>query len=205
MESFYFNLMEDCHKLENISVLIESLMESLSFKSTNINESVPYFLLCPFCKSEGIMTTQKGITPIYCYECGETSPFNKLNRTLEKVKKLKELSRHNEDEIVYILREQMVVILATSIEVFLRDIYSTMYNLIYIKRNSTLIKKFMSEVKNDFINMGKIKKRFNELEISFSSNIDDKILKEINLLLLKRNVVVHNAGIVDKSFLSSSG
>jgi len=102
--------------------------------------------------------------------------------------------------------EQSLITIATGVEVFLRDIYSTTLNLRYIKKNKTLIHLIYREIRNDFMNIGKAKRKFkNDLGIDLKDIIGEDDLKKLNLMILKRNVIIHNIGNVDNSFLEQSG
>ncbi|MBX9997730.1 hypothetical protein [Priestia aryabhattai] len=182
--------------------IILSYLEAISQKR-KLNGLKTYFLLCPYCKNSLIVFVN-GL-PKFCTKCGETNPFQKLENSINKASILYRLVHESDEQVTRVLLEQCMVILATCIEVFLRDIYSTTLNLRYIKRGQSIIERFYNEVKNDFINTGKIRKRFKEMGVDIKNTFGKEVVKDINLLLLKRNVIVHNNGIIDKAFLSSSG
>lgn len=194
---------EFIRKIENPTQ--ENILLYLEAISTNseLNVYTTYFLFCPYCKNSLILLIDA--QPKFCTSCGETNPFQKLENSATKASLLFGLVQKSEEQVTRVLLEQSIVILATCIEVFFRDIYSTILNLRHVKHGHTIIERFYNEVKNDFINTGKIRKRFKDLGIDIKNTIGEEVVKDINLLLLKRNVIVHNNGIIDKAFLSNSG
>lgn len=194
---------EFIRKIENPTQgIISSYLEAISNHS-ELNVYTTYFLFCPYCKNSLILLIDA--QPKFCTTCGETNPFQKLENSASKASLLFGLVQKSEEQVTRVLLEQSIVILATCIEVFFRDIYSTILNLRHVKRGHTIIERFYNEVKNDFINTGKIRKRFKDLGIDIKNTVGEEVVKDINLLLLKRNVIVHNNGIIDKAFLSNSG
>ncbi len=54
--------------------------------------------------------------------------------------------------------------------------------------------------------MGKVKKAYKDnLGITLSEKLGEDTLRQMNLLMQKRNVIVHNLGIADRTFLNQSG
>lgn len=185
-------------------------------KETNLGkyleegDYVLFYLLCPYCNKSNTIGIEKDddfSEPFHCVNCGENNPYYKLEESIKKVGLMLDIFTNEEsEEKKRVILEQCIVLLATCSEVFLKDIYSTTINLRNVKRGYSLIDWFYSESKNDFINIGKTIKRFSkDLNINLKEIIDKESIKEINILMLKRNVIVHNNGIVDKSFLSQSG
>lgn len=176
-----------------------------------------YLFLCPYCKYAGIFWTspRKAINPYICAVCGETDPFYKTDACLEKVRILKDMivkfqeqseNNNNFDKKNRILQEQCIVLLASGLEIFLRDVYSILLNVRYVKTRKTLYKKFYLESKNEFINIGKAMKKYSkDLAIDLKNKLDDNEKTSINILLNKRHLIVHNNGLVDTVFNNQTG
>lgn len=176
-----------------------------------------YFSTCPYCNNGGLFSTSFADStsqPTTCVFCGETNPYYKIMQSLDKTKVLYQLSifvESGDGDIVdehatRVLQEQCLVTIATGIEVFLRDIYSLTLNLKYIKDEKTLYIRFYQDSRNEFINIGRAVKKFKkDLDIDLKIILEEDTLKKLNLLMLKRNVIVHNIGLIDKTFLEQSG
>ncbi len=91
--------------------------------------------------------------------------------------KLKNLSE-NMNNIHRVLLEQCVVILASSLEVFLKDAYSVGMNLFMVKPTINKIEDFRKSTQNDFINIGKIIENFKQLNINIKELIDEESRKK---------------------------
>ena len=173
----------------------------------------PYFLFCPYCKVAGLLfwLDKKSLIldeTSYCTSCGESNPFHKIKQGLYKTKKLLNLTNNNDidEDTKRVLIEQCIVTVISGLEVFLKDFYSTILNIRFIKSGYTLMDFISQEIKNDFLNIGKTKKRFlSDLGINIKQIIGTEEIKKIILMMLKRHIIVHNNGAVDKAFLSQSG
>jgi hypothetical protein len=210
MVNFYRNIDDSL-----ISALDLTAKNYLKKKIENLSPPKKYVFLCPYCNFLVIVVTPKTTnTPRFCSMCGESDPFEKIQLSIEKVQALYELSqkctsgieikkdRRNER----ILLEQCIVILATGIELFFKDFYVIGMDLMYVKNEHSLVSKFSKDIKNEFLNTGKIKERFrSDLKINIDSILDSQELKKINTLLIKRHAIVHNNGLIDKKFQSESG
>lgn len=199
--------------------------ETMSIKYSNIEEFLDksdrsfFFMLCPYCNLTALFSTSKKMfqlhgEPLVCPFCGETNQYDKITRSIEKSKTLCQLAVYidsgdgdiDDENIKRTLLEQSIVTIATGLEVFLRDIYSTTLNIKYIKQNKSLIHRFYRDARNEFLNIGKAEKKYiDDLGVNFKDVVGAEILKKLNLLMLKRNVIVHNSGIVDNMFLEQSG
>lgn len=215
VDTYFTNHLSKTNK-EKVKTILNSVIKQAEQSDIEkVNKAIvnPYFLFCPYCRKSLMLFMLQVDTdnrqPKYCTSCGESSPNNKIIESTYKAKKIYELINNEsmvDQKLKRILMEQCIVILATSIEVYLKDIYSTILNMKYIKSGHTLIHRFISEAKNDFINMGKARKKFqSDLSINLSDRIGENTIKDINLLMMKRNVIVHNSGIIDKAYESSSG
>jgi len=100
----------------------------------------------------------------------------------------------------------MIVLLATGLEIFFRDIYCSGMTIKHIKQTHEMFSFFSNESRNAFINIENTMKIFKErLNINLKDTLLDSEIKIIRRLFLKRNVIVHNNGFVDRIFLNQSG
>jgi len=184
-----------------------------------------FFCMCPYCGGSGILTISEGpikkheVDPFCCVFCGETNPHEKLMGGLKKVQVLYQMieilknERDRSESIDYrnplterVLLEQCIILLATSTEVFLKDNFCILLNIHFVRHGRSLFHRFYSDAKNDFINIGKANKSYRDnLEINLKEELGDDTLKKLNILMQKRNVIVHNLGIADSTFLNQSG
>lgn len=184
-----------------------------------------FFGICPYCGMSGIFATSKalikehGTDPFCCVCCGETNPHEKLNGGLKKVQVMYQMldklknERDKSGQInsqnpltERVLLEQCIILLATSTEVFLKDNFCILLNIHFVRHGRSLFHRFYSDAKNDFINIGKANKSYRDnLEINLKEELGDDTLKKLNILMQKRNVIVHNLGIADSTFLNQSG
>lgn len=199
---------EDTGGNRDISKLIKCDIHDIVF--------VHYYHYCPYCKEQLLLTMgypKKSDHPElkYCTKCGESNPYEKAINSLNRMSSLINLYKQIKDVKKYkfesktALLHQGVIALVTCLEVFLRDVYTSSLNMKYIKSDESLIERFFKEAKNDFLNLGKTRARFkSELDYDITEKMDKSKLDDLNLLFLYRNVLVHNNGIVDKSFSSQS-
>lgn len=213
MQDYYVKI--DLDFLENLSLPLRENLEKILRTSRYQEEYSSYFRLCAYCNEFSLLhvPSERG-KPLFCPICGESNPFDKIRISMDKADTLKGLAIYcaSGDGTVEdiknerTLKEQVIVVMATGLEIFFRDIYSSVMNLKYVKIHETLFTRFSNESKNDFINISKTQKRFiRDLQIDFKSIFDKDEIKIINQLFLKRNAIVHNNGYVDSIFLSQSG
>ncbi|NVM30431.1 MAG: hypothetical protein HWN65_16425 [Candidatus Helarchaeota archaeon] len=171
------------------------------------NERFFYFFFCPYCKYKGILETSIKIEPSICAFCGALSPELKIKRSISKTKCISKLVGEKSNEnLNKILLEQCIVMIATGVEVLFRDIYSIFLNLEYVKEDKNLYYRFYRDTRNKFINIGQTIKLFkDDLGINLESILGQNGKDKLNSLMLKRNVIVHNIGFIDKIFLEQSG
>lgn len=189
-----------------------------------------YIRLCPYCNAFGVLNCWKfensdsehcGIFeiddsdstfPNKCVFCGETAPSYKMKQSVKKCQILYDLSlncsskdgnpKNNHNERV--LLEQCIVVLATGIELYLKDTYVLSMDLKYIKPEFTLNRKFSRDTKNDFLNVGKtVRKYKDDFGINLKEILGQKTIETLTLLMSMRNVIVHNNGTIDLIFLNS--
>ncbi len=180
-------------------------------------------LFCQYCNEVSFF---KGTTPIYervwsCPGCHESEmTYKGLNNKffsffLQDIKNLLDenreylINKHHpmvleSGRYVQLLYFQMVVNMATELEVFFRNVYGTWMNNKYIKENNNLFSKFYKESKNIFINFEKINEVFRkELNVNLKELLEEEIVNDIKTLFIKRHVIVHNSGIIDSQYKSS--
>ncbi|MDR1550366.1 MAG: hypothetical protein LBT06_17515 [Hungatella sp.] len=171
------------------------------------------YTYCPYCKKSSLKlkipflsSKERYHYGIHCGFCGEVNFFEKGYSALDKAHsllKLKNLSE-NMNNIHRVLLEQCVVILASSLEVFLKDAYSVGMNLFMVKPTINKIEDFRKSTQNDFINIGKIIENFKQLNINIKELIDEESRKNVNIMFKKRHVIVHNNSIADTSYISQT-
>lgn len=218
MENFYIKI--DTEYLNNLTSPTKEKLEQLIKNKDCYREGCSIFIrLCPYCNKFTLLSipdkrTSKFGDPKVCVICGETNPFDKILLSSEKSGILYSLSAFcaagdgTPEDIrnVRTLMEQSIVVMATGLEIFLRDIYSSGMNIKFVKSKHSLFAKFSNESKNDFINIDKTVKKFKTgLDIDLKTVLDEKDIKKINELFLKRNAIVHNNGFADNIFKSQSG
>lgn len=226
MDSFYVKVdnillrMLEPHLKTTLEMQVKNMTDQFNLeKERNLSlkdaDRESYLRMCPYCNNFYLLQTRRGhVGAKFCVMCGESSPFEKITYSLEKVSILYQISTFiasnegNKDEIKNerVLLEQCIVVLATGIEIFLKDIFAISMDLLFVKNEHSLFSKFYKESKNDFVNVGKGKEKFNsELNINLDLLLGTEILKELNVIMLKRNVIVHNNGIADKPFTNQAG
>lgn len=179
------------------------------FSSHHTKYKFIYFY-CPKCKKSGVLVLR---TPPFspdqlkfCCSCGLSNPFYKYEIGKKKIILLLALSDAFKDtsasQIDYVLNQQIVTLIMSVLESFLRDIYVNILNAKFVESESSLFEKFIRDCKNDFMNPGKTNERFyKELGIHFKESIGRDVFKKLSDLAEYRNVIVHNAGICDQRFL----
>lgn len=173
---------------------------------------------CGFCGENSVFDKKEGafekvnilLDLVEENEIREKSIYDdKLKRLFDMIAELEErgtkVKKRNLSRASRVLYEQVIVLLATTLEVFLKEIYSSILNITLIKKGRTEIERFRKECKNEFTNKGKIVKRFKTLNINLDNKLNKDTLSNINTLFLKRHIIVHNNGYVDKDFISQSG
>lgn len=206
---------------ETITNLLENIQKSEDIKGNTILKMLKNVRIhvnsCPYCNVVGI-----NILPVggnwefndFCPHCMEPSPNMKIWHSLSNAEDLLLgsdyiLSGEDIPEVEYWYRtilEQSIVIIATGVEMFFRNIFAIIMNLRYVKTEKSLYQRFYVEGKNEFINIGKAKKKINDdLDVNIKDILGDDNYKKLNLLMLKRNAIVHNSGFVDNSFQSQCG
>jgi hypothetical protein len=215
MDNFYLRI--DTEVLKKFSPEVQTFLNKENSKNSSKKLKTTFFIrMCPYCDRLYLLWTPSLIKndPKYCVLCGETTPIFKIRLSIEKAYALFKISsqfssinKSEEDKRNQrILIEQCIVILATGIELFFKEMYIVGMDLKYVKNNETLFKKFYKDAKNEFINMGKINQKFDEdLHLNLKLIFGEDLFKELNILMLKRNVIVHNNGFADKTFKENSG
>lgn len=173
------------------------------------------YCYCPKCRKSGFLGISSDFlekTSIrnmrYCVSCGEPNIGYRFKTGYDKIVRMinlsNELYQTQNKEITKDLNHQIVVMMSSVLEIYLRDYYIGVLNTRYIKHHRSLADKFIKDCKNDFLNPDKANDRFKkELDINIKVliGIDKfKILKEISAY---RNVIVHNNGFSDKTFIDT--
>jgi len=193
-----------------------------------------YVRLCPYCNNWYLFATSrlnnkpkrkvcslfsmnkinKKIEPVRCILCSEENPDYKIRLSVDKAYALFKISAqfskihksYDDRKKQRILLEQCLVILATGIELFFKEMYIIGMDFKYVKNDKTLFKKFYKDERNEFINIGKVNQKYKEdLNLDLKTIFGETLFKELNLLMLKRNAIVHNNGFVDRTFKENSG
>ena len=172
-----------------------------------------YFGYCPYCnKYSSILSVNSKMKPepYICVFCGETDPLYKMKKSLYKVIIIKSQMKTREfpirSQIIKILSEYCILQMATTLEIYFRDVYSTLQNLRYVKKNMTLYPKFFLETRNEFTNYGKALRIYRRtLNIDVKSNLTRVENTAMNLLFNKRHAIIHNNGKADKMFIDQTG
>jgi hypothetical protein len=182
------------------------------------DECKNYVIVCPYCNHLSTLISRiqkidnKELEPYVCVRCGESTPYHKIASCINKARILFDLSvncmaidkNHQNTQNARILLEQSIVVLATGIELYFKEIYIISLNLKYVKPEHSLHLKFSKDVKNDFLNIGKMVSKFkNEFKIDITDILGRDVIDKLNDLMLIRNVIVHNNGTVDNIFLNN--
>ena len=154
-----------------------------------------FIRICPYCTvlvaflRSGI-DDNNGLTPQACAHCGETTPYDKYKQSIRKAKILYDLSvssaskeepgeKREEDRV---LQEQCIVVLASGIEVFLREVYGICMDLAYVKPEFSLYAKFNSGAQNDRVLLGEVVDRFKtELKMDLSEILGTDRIKKLHI------------------------
>jgi hypothetical protein len=212
MDSFYIKI--DTPYLNTLDPEVRNELEKRIQSQPNITT---YIRMCPYCNyiylvsiapdSENDLET--------CLKCGRSDPFDKIklstrkNHSLQKLLdcKISDDTGQGKRETERVLLEQCIVNFATGIEQFFREFYAIWMNLRFVKCEQSLYDKFYEDAGNDFLNTGKWKQRFKDLELTDDSgNIIDITteftldLKKLNTIMRKRHAIVHNNGLADKKY-----
>jgi len=178
-----------------------------------------FIRMCPYCNVlvaflRVWMDDDKDGTPQACAHCGETPPYDKCKQSIRKAKILSDLSAscasgdepRQKKEEERVLQEQCIVVLATGIEVFLRDVYGICMDLKYVKPEFSLYAKFKSGAKNDHVTLGDTALQFKtELKMDMSEILGKDLIHKLDILMLKRDAIVYKNSHADTIFLNNSG
>ena len=187
--------------------------QTAELKRTNPSYHQYDFLIsCPLCRfdrhvSWSSCNTGEGYARA-CWRCGAVNPKATLDTRLNDSILLDKLStrltatNQNDLRTKDLLIEQSLVLIISGLEEFLKDIYLVMMNIKYVHPDQSLTSYFESEVRNDFVNIGKATDRMKEVDIDLRSIAGVQRWKEIQKAGLIRNIIVHNSSRMDKSFIS---
>ncbi len=196
-----------------------SLVAILKKSTQNVNQTAKlrgqadkgqyksYLLRCPHCRLTAMVQIESTMVyPRICVHCGEVDPIFKAMTSLDKAAMLMGLASLRPGNVVSkecrrVLLEQCTVSLATCLEVFLKDMYALTLDTRYVKREKSLLSRFLDDGKNRFINLGSSCSLYKkDLGIDLKKLLGDEKFSRLNVLMVTRNVIVHNNGIIDKEF-----
>lgn len=164
-----------------------------------------YFSSCPYCLKTAFVTSTKfnrrELVPRFCPFCSEMDPWEKrigdglktamlihLADALEHISTRQDSGALNSKR-ARVLQEQAIVSTATEIEVFMKDAHAILSSK--GRRES-----------NRFSNIEKCVNAFKEdLGIDLESVAKHDDLALLDLISAKRNVIVHNSGFADSTFI----
>ncbi|GAB6284332.1 MAG: hypothetical protein STSR0009_05310 [Methanoregula sp.] len=182
-----------------------------------------FIRMCPYCTVLVVFLRSgtddnDGRTPQVCAHCGETTPYDKCKQSIRKAKILCDLSvraasqgepiekKKEEREEERVLQEQCIVVLASGMLVFLREVYGICMDLAYVKPEFSLYAKFNTGAHNDRVLPGDVVDRFKtELKMDLSEILGTDRIKKLYSLVLKRDAIVYKNSRADTIFLNNSG
>ncbi|MDD3135963.1 MAG: hypothetical protein PHF64_05645 [Methanoregula sp.] len=101
---------------------------------------------------------------------------------------------------------QCIVVLASGMLVFLREVYGICMDLAYVKPEFSLYAKFNIGAHNDRVLPGDVVDRFKtELKMDLSEILGTDRIKKLHNLVLKRDAIVYKNSRADTIFLNNSG
>lgn len=181
-----------------------------------------YQLCCPNCKTIAIFCNDKRIHKNselnYCVNCGRGSIIDNIGiqisrflRILEVNKigidELKKNNRDIEDWIIgFDCYQMQIIALATLIETFFREYFNSLMYINNFGTNNDFINKIISNyTRNDFMNIDKANEYYKKaFSINLKNEINKDIWDEMTDIIHLRNMMVHNNGLIDSKFESSS-
>jgi len=182
-----------------------------------------FIRMCPYCTVLVVFLRSgtednDGRMPQVCAHCGETTPYDKCKQNIRKAKILCDLSvraasqgepiekKKEEREEERVLQEQCIVVLASGMLVFLREVYGICMDLAYVKPEFSLYAKFNTGAHNDRVLPGDVVDRFKtELKMDLSEILGTDRIKKLHSLVLKRDAIVYKNSRADTIFLNNSG
>jgi hypothetical protein len=182
-----------------------------------------FIRMCPYCTVlvaflRSGTDDNNGRTPQACAHCGETTPYDKCKQSIRKAKILCDLSvstaskeepgekKKEERDKERVLQEQCIVVLASGILVFLREVYGICMDLAYVKPEFSLYAKFNTGAQNDRVLLSDVVDRFKtELKMDLSEILGNDRIKKLHILMLKRDAIVYKNSRADTIFLNNSG
>ena len=178
------------------------------FSSTRTRYPVVYFF-CPKCKKAGFLPRLSGKKSArelkYCPFCGEPNICYRFETGRKKIIGMLQISKmleHDLAELAKYQNQQLIVLICSVLEVYLREFYADILNAKFVMHNETLYDKFLRDCKNDFLNPGKTQDRLKrELGINYKGIVGGDVFKILQALACSRNVIVHNNGICDDTFI----
>ncbi len=188
-----------------------NLLSKSEFFLSNRTRTVITYLYCPKCKENSFVVMHSGHKAAhglkFCHQCGEPSIDYRFSTGKEKIISMLQLSSALESEygdMAKTLNQQIIALISSVYEVYLRDFYADILNSRFVKFDQSLYQKFIRDCRNDFLNPGKTQSRLkSDLGINYKQIIGEDVYKALILLSDYRNVIVHNNGICDTTFVNA--
>ena len=214
---YYFRYVSFCNHIDRKPLEFENFFCNMHRKRFQL-----YQLCCPYCGTVSLSIFDKkgsgspGLN--YCHSCGRTSTLKNIQNHLARFIRINRMNRisiqvvskerPDKDKwlLAYDCYQIEIVELASIIEVLFRDYFEALLFISSsVDKNSYINKIVRKQTGNDFMNIEKAndiyKKAFDiEIRKSLSPTIWNDLVDIVNL----RNMMVHNNGLVDNRFTTSS-
>jgi len=170
---------------------------------------VRYFHYCGYCRAKYFIVSSGKATPLFCAKCGKTSPSNALTKNFSRAKILLNLAtlvKQKDNDAHKALLEQCLVSTITSVEIMLRETYSSIYDQKHIVYGTSLFNDVYSKSRNEFLNFGNGLSKIKSLTgADIKTEMGESSVKLISRMYSTRHVIVHNASIKDREFITQTG
>lgn len=168
---------------------------------------------CPYCGSIyiiPILGKKKVAANLnYCAHCGKRPISVAFNEEMHKFIRIhyftKKLEEHVEDKLhLNDFYHIQISTLASIIECYLRDSYISLLSMKHYTPKVEIRDRISKEIKNDFLNPTKAQQHFKKnLGIDFKELIGENNFHGLEEISALRNVIVHNNGLADLTFLKN--
>ena len=131
--------------------IIDRIINSPELQEVKHLKPTMYFHYCGYCRTKFFLVAAGKATPLFCTICAKTTPSNALNKSFEKAEILIKLAaqmRHKNPDAYNALLEQSLVSTITSVEIMLRQTYSSIYDQKHIIYGSSLFNEVYSKSRN---------------------------------------------------------
>lgn len=189
--------------------IIEAILNNPVLAKVKYVKPVMYFHYCGYCRAKFFLVSSGKAIPLYCGVCGKTSPNNALNKNFARAKILLKLAtqlRNKDNDAYKALLEQCLVSTITSLEIALREAFSSIYDQKHIVHGTSLFAETYSKSRNEFLNFGNGLSKIKSITGSdIKMEIGELNFKLISKMYSTRHVIVHNASIKDKEYINQTG